>query len=112
MTTELTIEDFRTQFPEFEAMPDNMVSQRLSWAHTQCDVSVWGDYRSIGVGFLTAHYCAMSPGGEDMRLERSKGMPLTFYELQYNDWVRRVAGGARVAALQSELTAIRNSLFR
>jgi hypothetical protein len=94
---ELTLEQFRLAFPEFEAMPDEQVQLRLDWAHRQCNASVWGDFRADGVGWLTAHFCAMGPGGRDMRLEQKvlkSSTPLSIYQVQYNQLVRKVAGGA------------------
>lgn len=110
MATSLSLSEFRTQFPEFGNLPDALVSQRLSWAHDRLDSTVWGDYRSIGAGFLTAHFCAMSPRAEDMRLKRNKGEPYTFYELEFNRWVRIVAGGARIAATANELSDLNTEI--
>lgn len=110
MATTLSLADFRAQFPEFNNLPDAMVTTRIAWAEAETDPGIWGDDRSIGIGFLTAHYCAMTPRGEDMRLQKDKGAPQTFYEMMFQKWVLKKAGGARISALQSELRAIRNSI--
>lgn len=112
MATSLSLADFRIQFPEFGNLPDPLVSQRIAWAEMQMDSAVWGDIRSIGIGFLVAHFCALSPRAEDMRLQKDKGNPTTFYEIEYSKLVRMVAGGARVAVLRSEHNAIVAKLRR
>lgn len=106
MSTSLSLADFRIQFPEFVNLPDALVTQRIAWAEAQTDTAVWKDTRSIGIGFLVAHYCSITPSAEDMRLEKNKGNPTTFYEIEFNKLVRKVAGGARVAVLRSEHLAI------
>lgn len=106
MATSLSLADFRIQFPEFTNLPDAQVSQRIEWAELQMDTTVWGDIRSIGIGFLTAHFCSLTARGSDMRLQKNKGEPTTFFEIEFNKLVRKVAGGARVATLRAEQAAI------
>jgi hypothetical protein len=114
MALDLTLEQFREQFPEFAEASDSLVESRLDMAKLMCDPEVWGQKRSLGIAFLTAHYIAISPGGEEMRLQgnqkagKAGEIPKTYYENEYQMLQRIVAGGAYIAAIQSELTAIRN----
>jgi hypothetical protein len=110
MSTTITTAQFRERFPEFGNLPDSMIEQRISWAEAETDEGIWGDNRPIGIGFLTAHYCAMTPRGEDMRLKNSKQEPTTFYEIQFKKLMRKVAGGARLAILLKDFNRIRNSI--
>lgn len=98
MATDLTLSEFRTAFPEFAKAPDALVQSRLEFARQSTDVTVWGDNRSIGIGFYAAHLIAMGPGGFDMRLEVSKKEPTTIYSIEYKNWQKIVVGGATVAA--------------
>lgn len=110
MSETLTLAEFRAAFPEFQNFPDSMVQQRIDWALAECDPEVWGDKRSIGAGFLAAHYITLSPRGEDMRLKKNKGAPTSFYEIQFDRWKLKLAGGARIAAIKSEIAAITSKL--
>lgn len=48
------ITDFRTRFPEFDSVTDDRIN--LFLADSELFVSeVWGDFRDIGIYYLTAH---------------------------------------------------------
>jgi len=110
MATTLSLAEFRTRFPEFTNLPDALVSSRLEWANAELNEGVWGDERDIGLGFLTAHYCALAPRGEDMRLKKSKDSPTTFYYMEYKRWLTMRAGGARISAITRERNKLLNNL--
>jgi hypothetical protein len=88
----LSLEDFRTRFPEFTATDDDYVSAKLAEALRGMDADVWGDLADDGQGYLTAHLMALSPFGNAAKLVKGD---TTTYEGHYRRLLRAVAAGHR-----------------
>lgn len=100
-----SITDFRTAFPEFSHAPDSLVNQRIEWATNMVDPAVMGNLTNISIGLLTANLIAFTPAGQDMRLKVGN-TETTLYLQQYKVLTRIKAGGARLAALQSDVDSL------
>ncbi len=91
----VTVESFRTEFVEFRSTPTPLVQAKLAQALLRTPVNIWGAKQDAGVSYLAAHLIAMSPGGEEMRLDKKKGT--TLYQLERRRLSRTVASGFRTA---------------
>lgn len=69
----MTLEEFRTQFPEFQEAPDSLILGKMREAESRTDAFVWGAKREQGIAYLTAHLIALSPGGRAMQLVQKDG---------------------------------------
>ena len=93
LTTTATVAGFRAGYPEFSAAENGLVAAKLNEAIRSCDANVWTSRVDDGVYVLTAHLLAMSPFGQNARMQ-SGGT--STYEARYNRMVLEVALGARV----------------
>lgn len=96
----LTLDQFKTAFPEFRTAEMGLVNAKLSEAYQQIDLSVWdtganGPKSGIGQGYLTAHLLALSPFGQNARMVAKNGT--TTYWVHYKNLQRQVCQGFRVA---------------
>lgn len=65
---------FRGRFPEFDLVPEGMITAAIEDAMAETDASVWlpGHYES-GVRYLAAHKLALSPYGMTAKLATKDG---------------------------------------
>lgn len=82
---------FRARWPEFATLADSQVQANLTAAARRCDSRVFGDDTDEAVGYLAAHLLAMSPGGQQARLEGKEGT--TTYYAEWQRLARQRAGG-------------------
>jgi hypothetical protein len=84
---------FRSSFPEFQNVPDALISSWLASALLEFEVETWGDDLDTGHGLLTAHRLALAPYGQNARLS-SKDAQTTYGE-QYRLLQEKRAAGIR-----------------
>lgn len=90
-TAPLSLADFRVRFPEFENVPDPMISAALSDAVEEINFDIWKELTSQGHGLLTAHNLSNSPWGQGVKLVAKDGS--TTYGARYAELRRIVACG-------------------
>lgn len=86
----LTLAQFRTYYPEFSKVPDDLVQGALDRAALDIDLTVWGDRQDVGHGLKAAHILAISPMGVMARMVAKDGS--TTYHTLYQDEIVIVAG--------------------
>lgn len=84
-------------FPEFASVVANdpaFVTKKIEEATRRVSAEIWDPHglTDDGIRYLTAHLIAMSPLGEQAKLDPKDG--LTTYEREYQRLVRVVATGA------------------
>jgi len=76
----LTRADFINAYPEFKSVSSATFDTRAAGALLQLPENVWGDAKGRqALGLLVAHSLAMSPGGEDARLQLEGEWTSTYY---------------------------------
>ena len=89
----------QTEFPEFSETDTTLIDAKIADAVKRVNASVWGDLTDDGVKYLACHLIAMSPEGEQSRLELKSGpdagKATTTYWLEYERL--RIASGAGLA---------------
>lgn len=64
----MTIEEFRTRYPEFASAGEAMVRSALADAAKMLDASIWGTKYDVAHGLQAAHILAESPFGASAQL--------------------------------------------
>jgi hypothetical protein len=85
---------FTTRFPEFVNTDPNPIEMALSEARCEINPKYFGDTFVIAVHYLAAHKLAISPMGENCRLEASAEK--TIYQLEYERLCKSAFLGAQV----------------
>lgn len=85
---------FRSVSPEFELVPDEMISATLAEAALEISPLVWGTKWDAGHRYLTAHKLALSPYGTGTRLQAKDGG--STYLAHFEKIRATVTGGFRV----------------
>jgi hypothetical protein len=88
----VTLAAFKAQFPEFQAVPDSMVTAFLNAALLEINVDEWNVLADQGQGYLAAHKMALSPWGTATRMGWTKD-GLTTYWVHYTSLQIQVTGG-------------------
>lgn len=96
----MNLSTFRGLFPEFNGVPDAMVTGWLAQAATSIDVNIWGTKADLGQAYLAAHYLATSPFGQNARMKQVAGIATdpTTYMTNYKRLQREVSTGFRVTS--------------
>lgn len=89
---------FRALFPEFNGVPDAMITAWLAQAMVSIDATIWGTKAALGQGYLTAHYLATSPFGQNAKAVNKFGDVNTTYMQNYKRIQLEVSGGFRVTS--------------
>jgi hypothetical protein len=100
----MTPAEFKAAFPEFATAADALVQSRLTWAEARTPEDIWGDLQDQGIGFLTAHFLAMLPGGKEMRKGERPGETMYLRERQTLQPI--VSSGFRIAGLPPGVTSL------
>ena len=85
----LDVSGFVAKFPEFSEVGDlapASITSAISTARSFVSQSLWGDRYEDGVLYKAAHLLAMTPMGENARLEKSS--PETTYGLVFKDMLK------------------------
>lgn len=69
----LTLEAFRSEYPDFQSTPDDFVQKYLDRAAKRIDPRIWGEKADEGHGLLAAHLMAISPSGLNSRMVSADG---------------------------------------
>jgi len=90
----VTVEQIKTEFPEFANTSDVIISAKISDASGQLYPSGWGASYDQAVKYQACHLIARSPGGEFARLDPNKEPDgaTTLYERRYNEMLQSVVG--------------------
>jgi len=90
----VTVEQIKTEFPEFANTSDVIISAKISDASGQLYPSGWGASYDQAVKYQACHLIAYSPGGEFARLDPNKEPDgaTTLYERRYNEMLQSVVG--------------------
>lgn len=100
----MTPVQFRVRFPEFGKLPDPTIADAILRASNQTAAGVWGNLADEAIGYLAAHMLALSPYGQQARLE-VKGVPTTTYMMHWKRLARmKACGVGRVAGGSAWLT--------
>lgn len=94
----MTLTTFKGRFPEFQGVPDVQVEDAITRATAQTG-RIWKpSLADESIGYLAAHFLAMSPFGQQARLAAADGN--TTYMSHYKR-LRTLAtcGAARVAGV-------------
>lgn len=83
---------FRTRYPEFSQVPDDLVQAHLDDAALSIDAAIWGARADVGQGLLAAHTLSLSPWGQGVKLSAKDGT--TTYGTRYQQMVYDVAIGS------------------
>lgn len=81
--------DFLIKFPEFKLATLELIQAHLDDALLQIDATVWGDKVELGQGYLAAHTLALSPFGQQARIQNKDGV--TTYWKNYRRLLMQVA---------------------
>lgn len=94
----VTVEQIKTEFPEFANTSDVIISAKISDASGQLYPSGWGASYDQAVKYQACHLIACSPGGEFARLDPNKEPDgaTTLYERRYNELLQGGVVGAMV----------------
>ena len=92
----MTSSEFIVLFPEFSSAPTALIESRIAWAEARTTVEIWGELREQGVGFLTAHYLALAPGGKAMGKGENAGETMYLEQRRFLEGV--VSSGWRVVS--------------
>ena len=84
-----TLAEFRASFPEFARAADSQVEAFLARALVSVPATTWGVYQDEGQMYLAAHLLALSPYGQNSRLESDDKQ--TTYGLRYRELQVEVA---------------------
>ena len=90
---------FIIDFPEFSETDTALIDAKIADAVGRVSAETWADLTDQGVKYLAAHLIAMSPLGEQSRLELKAGpdagKSTTEYFLEYDRILRSVTMGCR-----------------
>jgi hypothetical protein len=89
--------DFKARWTEFAFLDDDLVQAALDEAVRECDARVYRDRYDDAVGLLACHNLAISPAGQQARLESDKGT--TTYWGRFAEIRKQKAGGPRLAGV-------------
>lgn len=94
----ITVEAFRTRFPEFAGAPNGLIEGALADAELAVDRVLFRDRADAAVRFYAAHLVANNPLGELARLEKKgkDGDGRTTYLDEFDRLKRIVVSGFRV----------------
>lgn len=97
----VTVQSFLIRFPEFKGVPAEQVQDAMADAVLEIDTDVWGSKADIGVKLLTAHFLAMSPYGQNVRMtipgtRNGRTEPTTTYWTFFKKVQNQVTSGFRV----------------
>ena len=82
------------EFPEFADVPTADIDFKLADAVGRINATIWGALTDQGVKYLTCHLLAVSPLGEQAKLETEDGQ--TVYFQTYKRLMASVSSGCRV----------------
>lgn len=86
---------FKARFPEFGRLPDPTIQDAINRGVAQTNANVMGTMTDESIGYLAAHFLALSPYGQQARMVAKDGS--TTY---YQHWIRiatfKSAGYSRV----------------
>lgn len=85
---------FTTRFPEFKDTDANLIEMALSEARSEINPKYFSDTFVVAVHYLAAHKLAISPMGENCRLEASEQK--TIYQLEFERLCKSAYIGAQV----------------
>ncbi len=94
----VSVESFRQMFPVYRKTDQETIQAKLVVARLSVNPSIWGDKTDAGVLYLTAHYLALNPSGQNAKLEPPE-MGITPYGETFKRLQRQVTYGLRVAGL-------------
>jgi hypothetical protein len=86
--------NFTKRFPEFADTDPSLIEMALSEARSEINHEHFGDTFVLVVQYLAAHKLAISPMGENCRLEGAQEK--TIYQLEYERLCKSASMGARV----------------
>ena len=86
-----TAASFKSRWPEFVPIEDARVEAALAEAALETDARVYGRSYDHAVGLLAAHKLAVSPAGQQARLEAKDAS--TTYEAERRQLGRKRGGG-------------------
>ena len=90
----VSVGQFLVDYPEFEGIPQKMITAKIAMATLQVNSSVWGSKATDAIKVLAAHFLALSPLGEQSKLKHeNRG---TIYGDTFNMMKRQVTSGFRV----------------
>ena len=82
------------EFPEFADIPVADIDFKIADAVGRINAEIWGTLTDQGVKYLACHLLAVSPLGEQAKLETEEGG--TVYFQTYERLMKSVASGCRV----------------
>ena len=90
-------DSIRADFEEFSDLTDAQIDPKIADAVAIVSVSTWGTLVDQGVKYLTAHLIAMSPLGEQAKLDLDEDdEDATVYLQHYKRLMRQLAAACRV----------------
>jgi|GEM_PF-903705 len=93
----VTPASLRTRRPEFTPTDDAVVQAAIDDAVTEVDERVFGEKADQAVSLLAAHKLAVSPFGQQARIDPKAAGPglhgTTTYGVEYDALVRQCGGG-------------------
>jgi hypothetical protein len=92
----VTHEQFIVQFPEFVRVPRAPVEAMLARAEDEVNRDIFAGLADNAIMYLAAHRLALSPAGQGVRTDPSKGNGASTYEKAFSDLVRKACAGAWV----------------
>lgn len=95
----VSVESLRQTFPVYRKTEEATITAKLVLARLSVNAAVWGAKHDAGVLYLTAHYLALDPAGQNAKLKPSEDMAQTVYGSTYLTLLRQVTFGMRVAGL-------------
>jgi hypothetical protein len=92
----MSLARFLKRFPEFDekGIEPSLVELAIAEAQSEMNQKYWGELFEQGSHFLAAHKLAISPMGENCRLEASAEK--TIYQLEYERLCKSAFMGAHV----------------
>ena len=95
----VSVDSLRQTFPVYRKTEAETIQAKLVLARLSVNAAVWGAKHDAGVLYLTAHYLALDPAGQNAKLKPSDDMAQTVYGRTYTALLRQVTFGMRVAGL-------------
>lgn len=96
----VTAASIQAEFPEFAETDTALITAKIGDATRRISAEIWGNLTDDGVKYLACHLVAMSPLGEQSKLELKSGpdagKSTTEYWLEYERMRAIVASGCRV----------------
>jgi hypothetical protein len=88
----------RQTFPHTRKTEEATLQAKLTLAKLSVNAAVWGTKADAGVLYLTAHYVALDPAGQNAKL-KPEDMAKTVFGQTYRQLLRQVTFGLRTAGL-------------